>query len=392
MSSHILLRGGTVFTGVAVIANGFVEIEDGKIGRVGSVSDLTSDLDAEIVDTTGSTVLPGIIDTHAHVLHQPQLMGLPEGTAAIWGARYLRAVLAAGVTTVRDLGARTPAIFGLKHALASGYVRGPRLLAAGCAICMTGGHGWHELSVEADGPDEVAKAARQQLKAGADLIKLMATGGAGTPGQPGAPQLSRDEMHAAVVVAHDAGRPAAAHALGAQGIVNAIEAGADTIEHAVFIDDRGIELLLANDVGLCPTLSVYPRIVERGAAAGEPAFMIDKARAIVGPHLHSITRAVAAGVKIVFGTDAATSYNPVGDFGLEMELMVRAGMSPVAVLRSATAVAAEICGIGHLTGSLRTGLEADVLVVDGDATANISAAAKVKMVFRAGELFQPDRV
>jgi imidazolonepropionase-like amidohydrolase len=390
MASHILLKGGTVFTGAEVIRHGFVEIESGRIGRVGAVADLTSDLGAEVVDTTGGTVLPGIIDTHAHVLHQPQLMGLSEGATAIWGARYLRSVLAAGITTVRDLGARTPAIFGLKHALANGYVRGPRLLAAGCAICMTGGHGWHELSIEADGPDEVAKVARQQLKAGADLIKLMATGGAGTPGQPGAAQLNRDEMHAAVLVAHAAGRPVAAHALGAQGIVNAIEAGVDTIEHAVFIDDRGIELLLANNVGLCPTLSVYPRIVERGEAAGEPSFMIDKARAIVAPHLQSITRAVAAGAKIVFGTDAATSYNPVGDFGLEMALMVRAGMSPAAVLRSATSVAAEICGIGHFTGSLRGGLEADVLVVDGDATTDISAATDVKMVFRAGELFLPD--
>ena len=392
MASHILLKGGTVFTGSAVIANGFVEIADGRVGRVGAVADLTSDLGAEVIDTSGTTVLPGIIDTHAHVLHQPQLLGLSEGAAALWGARYLRDVLATGVTTVRDLGARTPAIFGLKQGLANGYVRGPRLLAAGCAICMTGGHGWHELSVEADGPEEVAKAARQQLKAGADLIKLMATGGAGTPGQPGAPQLSRDEMAAAVRVAHDAGRPVAAHALGAQGIVNAIEAGVDSIEHGVFVDDRGIELLLARSVALCPTLSVYPRIVERGEAAGEPGFMIDKARTIVEPHMQSMRRAVAAGVKIVFGTDAATSYNRVGDFGLEMELMVKAGMSPAAVLRSATSIAAESCGIGHLTGSLRTGLEADVLVVNGDATADISAATNVRMVFRAGELFRPEAI
>ena len=392
MASHILLKGGTVFTGADIIANGFVEIDGGKIGRVGPVADLTSDFGAEVVDTSGGTVMPGIIDTHAHVLHQPQLMGLSEGAIALWGARDLRRVLATGVTTVRDLGAHTPAIFGLKQGLAKGYAMGPRLLAAGNAICMTGGHGWHELSIEADGPDEVAKVARQQLKAGADLIKLMATGGAGTPGQPGAPQLSREEMAAAVRVAHDAGKPVAAHALGAQGIINAIEAGADSIEHGVFLDVHGIELLLKHGTFLCPTLSVYPRIVERGEAAGEPGFMIDKARMIVGPHMQSIRRAVAAGVKIVFGTDAATSYNPVGDFGLELALMVEAGMSQAAVLRAATSLAAESCGIGHLTGNLRTGFDADVLVVDGDATADISAATRVKMVFRAGELFRADAV
>ena len=385
MSSHILLKGGTIFTGTEVIAEGFVEIDGARIGRVGALRDLTSDLDATVIDTAGCTVSPGFIDTHAHILHQPQALHLSEGATAIWGANYLAGVLRSGVTTVRDLGTLSPAIFGLKQSLNRGDAPGPRLLCAGCAICMTGGHGWHELSVEADGPEGVRKAARAQLKAGADVVKLMATGGAGTPGQPGATQLSRDELEAGVTTAHNAGKPAAAHALGADGIVNALEAGVDSVEHAAFLDDRGLDLMLQRGTALCPTLSIYHRIVARGAAAGDPAFMIEKARAITTPHMQSIRRAVAAGVRIIFGTDAGSSYLPVGDIGEEIALMAEAGMRPTEILKAMTSTAAAVTRIDHVTGSLRQNLDADVVVLGGDATTDIAAATRIARVFRAGQ-------
>ncbi|MEO3388097.1 amidohydrolase family protein [Mesorhizobium sp. CAU 1741] len=387
MSRRMLLKGGTVYTGRGddVIYSGFVEIFDGVIGRVGAVRDLTSTFDGDVVDTTGKTVMPGIIDTHMHVFHEPQMLRLSEGAAALWGANYVQSALRAGVTTMRDLGAQSGAVFGLRKALSEGYVVGPRYLVAGKAICMTGGHGWANLSAEADGEDAIRLLARQQIKLGADVIKVMASGGAGTPGElPTQAQLSMNEIRAAVEVAHDAGKPVAAHALANEGIMRAVEAGVDTIEHGVFLDDRAIELMLKRDVALCPTISVYPRIINRGPAGGESAFVIEKSKPLVAPHIESLRAAVAAGVRIVFGTDATTLYNPVGDFSDEMDLMVKAGMSPVEVMRSATGTAAEICGVSHLVGVLETGKLADVLVVDGDATRNIAALSDTFLVLKDG--------
>ena len=387
MAGRIVLIGGAVYGGLGneVIENGFVEIVDGKIGAVGSVRDLSSKPDAELIDTTGKTVLPGIIDTHMHVFHEPQMLRLSEGAAAIWGANYAQSALRAGVTTMRDLGAQSGAVFGLKKALNEGYTVGPRYLVAGRAICMTGGHGWANLSAEADGEDAIRKLARQQIKLGADVIKVMASGGAGTPGElPTEAQFSMQEIRAAVDVAHDFGKPVAAHALATEGIIRAIEAGVDTIEHGVFLDDRAIELMLKKNVALCPTISVYPRIINRGPAGGEAPFVMEKSVALLGPHLESLRKAVAAGVRIVFGTDATTLYNPVGDFSDEMDLMVKAGMSPVEVIHSATSTAADICRVSNIVGTLEAGKLADVVVVDGDATKDIAALSATNLVFKDG--------
>jgi imidazolonepropionase-like amidohydrolase len=387
--SRIILKGGNVYVGEGddVIRQGFVIVENGKVAAVGKVSDLTSDLDGEVVDTTGKTVLPGLFDTHMHVFHEPQMLRLTEGAEAIWGANYVQSALRGGITTMRDLGAQSGAVFGLKKALQEGYTVGPRYLVAGRAICMTGGHGWANLSAEADGEDAIRRLARQQIKLGADLIKVMASGGAGTPGElPTQAQFSMEEIRAAVRVAHDAGKPVAAHALATQGIINAIEAGVDTIEHGVFLDDRSIELMLKHNVTLCPTISVYPRIIGRGPAGGEAQFVVDRSKALVEPHLKSLAKAISAGVRIVFGTDATTLYNPVGDFAEETELMVRAGMKPVEVIRSATGTAAQICGVDDLVGTLTAGKLADITVVEGDPTQDIAALSATRLVFKDGTL------
>jgi len=386
--SLTVLKGARVITGRdrEVITNGIVEIADGRIGRVGAASgDFVPPPGAEVIELAGATILPGLIDSHIHVFHEPQMLRLSEGAAALWGANYVQTALRAGFTTIRDLGAQTDAVFGLKRALNEGYAVGPRYLVSGKAICITGGHGWANLSAEADGPDEVRKLARQQLKAGADVIKLMASGGAGTLTElPTQVQLTVEEMRVAVDVAHAAGRPVAVHALAAQGIVNAVEAGADSVEHGVFLDDRGIDLLLKRNVALCPTLSVYPRIVERGPAGGEAQFVIDRSVGLMEIHLDSIRRAVAAGVRIVFGTDSTTLYNPLGDVSAELDLMQRAGMAPIDIIISATRIAAEVCGIKDETGTLEAGKVADITVVDGDPTADIQALRAVRKVFRAG--------
>ena len=383
------LRATRIVTGKdrEVIHNGVLEIVDGRIGRVGAGADFKAPDGAEVVDLGDWTILPGLIDSHIHVFHEPQLLRLSEGAAALWGANYVQSALRAGFTTIRDLGAQTGATHGLKRGLNEGYSVGPRYLTSGRAICVTGGHGWANLSQEADGPDEVRKLARQQLKLGADVIKLMATGGAGTRSElPTQVQLSVDEMRAAVEVAHAAGRPVAVHALATQGIINAIEAGADSVEHGVFLDDRGAELLVKRNVALCPTLSVYPRIVERGPAGGEEQFVIDRSVALRKPHLDSIRRAVAAGVRIVFGTDSTTLYNPLGDISTEVDLMLQAGMTPFDVLISATRIAADVCGVADETGTLETGKVADICIVEGDPTTDAKALTATRRVYRAGVL------
>jgi imidazolonepropionase-like amidohydrolase len=385
--SRIILRAERIITGKGdqTIRNGAVEILDSKIGRVGRVDSLLEDAAEQTLDLGDTTIIPGLIDSHIHVFHEPQLLGLSESAAALWGANYVQSALRAGLTTIRDLGAQTEAVYGLKHALEAGYAVGPRYLVSGRAICITGGHGWANLSAEADGPDEVRKLARRELKKGADVIKLMATGGAGTLSElPTQVQLTVEEMRAAVRAAHDAGRPVAVHALAGQGVINAVEAGADSVEHGVFLDDRGIELMLKQNVALCPTLSVYPRIVERGPAGGEAQFVIDRSVALREPHLTSIRRAVAAGIRIVFGTDSTTLYNPLGDISTEVDLMIQAGMTPLQVLIAATRVAAEVCGVSDETGTIETGKVADICVVDGDPTSDAHALTAVRRVYRAG--------
>ncbi len=382
------IKGGKIVTATAAppIEDGVLVLEGARIAAIGRQADFPELGEPDrVIDARGATVMPGLIDTHVHIFHEAQLLKLSESAAALWGANYVQSALRAGLTTIRDLGAQTPAVFGLRRAIRDGFTVGPRVLACGAAISMTGGHGWANLSHEADGPDGVRRLARQQLKAGADVVKLMASGGAGTPGElPTSVQLGLDELRAGVEEAHKAGKPAAAHALATQSIINSIEAGVDSVEHGVFLDERCLELLIKHDIGLCPTISVYPRIVERGKAGGEGGFVIEKSIGLIEPHFDSLRRAVAAGVKIVYGTDSATLYNPLGDGEAEMALMVKAGMSPLAVIASATRIAARLCGIGDEVGTLEPGKRADVIIVRGDASRDIGALRQVVTVFRDG--------
>jgi imidazolonepropionase-like amidohydrolase len=388
MQGRTIIAGGLVITGdgAPAIENGVVVVENGRIAAVGPAGQFGGiEGEAEHVDARGGTVTPGLIDTHMHIFHETKMRRLSDSAAALWGARYVQSALRGGVTTIRDLGCQTDAVFGLREALARNWVTGPRLLACGRAICMTGGHGWANLSTEADGPDDIRRTARAQIKAGADVLKLMASGGAGTPGElPTQAQLSVEELRAGADEAHGAGKPVAVHALATQGILNAIEAGADSIEHGVFLDDTCIEAMLARNVALCPTISVYPRIVGRGPAGGEQDFVVQRSVKLLEPHLASLRRAVSAGVRIVFGTDSTTLYNPVGDIDEELGLMAKAGMAPLDIIHSATGRAAEACGIDQDVGTLRPAKAADILLVDGDARCDIAVMTHVRRVWRDG--------
>ena len=312
------------------------------------------------------------------------LMEEPAALTAVKALLRAKESVDAGVTTVRDLGGRDYVEFSVRRAITDGLSSGPRIVAAGRPVCMTGGHGCF-IGREADGPDDVRKAVREQLKAGADVIKLIATGGVMTPGvEPGSPQLTLEEMRAAVEEAGRAGRLTAAHAQGSAGIADAVEAGITTIEHGIFLTDEIIESMKRKGVFLVPTLAAPAAISAGGLAAGIPEFMVRKSDAVMPHHVASFQRAAKAGVRIAAGADSGTPLNLHGSLLPELELMVKYGMTPLEVIRSATSVAAEALGLGGETGRVADGYAADLLAVAGEPGERIGALGDVRLVLAQG--------
>jgi len=282
------------------------------------------------------------------------------------GARNAKQTLEAGVTSIRDMGSRNKLALELRTAVDRGYTVGPRMQVSGEVVVMTGGHG-HFIGREADGPHEVRKAVREQLKAGADCIKLMSTGGVLTPGvNEGAAQLTEEELRAGIEEAHKAGFRAGTHGIGNEGIKNALRAGIDSVEHGVHLDDEAVELLIANETYLVPTLSAVFHIVDKGTEAGIPEYAVTKAKRSYEAHLRSFEKALEAGVKIALGTDASTPFNEHGHNLYELELMVRNGMTPLHALRAATLGGAELLGWADRLGTIEEGKLADLVLIDGD--------------------------
>jgi imidazolonepropionase-like amidohydrolase len=347
------------------------------------------------VDLAGHTLLPGLINCHVHLClgaEADPVRPLRDEPASVTTIRALvraRESVEAGVTTVRDLGGRDYVEMAVRRAVHEGWAPGPRILAAGKAICMTGGHGWW-VGREADGPDDARKAVREQLKAGADVIKLIATGGVMTPGvEPGASQLTGEEMRAAVDEARRAGRRTAAHAQGSEGIAAAVEAGITTIEHGIFLTEEIVARMKARGTYLVATLNAPAAISAGGLAAGIPDFMVRKSDAVVPAHIASFQLARRTGVRIAAGSDAGTPLNRHGDYAAELELMVKHGMAPLEAIRAATAVAAEALGLAEETGRLAPGLAADLIAVAGNPAERIQALGDVRMVLARGRPVRP---
>ncbi len=343
------------------------------------------------IDLAGRTVVPGLMNCHAHICGAP--MDLPPGSTpsqvvaqhAVRAARWLERALQQGVTAIRDLGGFEHIELAVKRMIEQGIIAGPRLRAAGRQVCMTGGHGCYGGAIEADGPDEVRKAVRAQLKAGADVIKVMATGGIMTPGtQPASAQLTPAELAAAVEEAHKAGRTVAAHAEGRVGIRNAILAGVDSIEHGYELDDDLIELMLAGGTFLCPTLTCDIFIAEHGAEVDLPPDAVEKMKRWIDPLLTSFQRANRAGVRIAAGNDGFADWVPIGGMAAEVAAMVQYGMDPHQALIAATANAAELLQLPD-EGIVGPGKRANLVVLDGDPLTDIAALAKVVAVMKDGE-------
>jgi len=381
-----------------------VLIEDDKIVSV-TTGDSSVPENAKVLDGSGKTLMPGLVDSHVHITGSGETDRLKElkeliPHRAIRASLNARATLEAGITAIRDAGAGALIDVALKQAINEGLVPGPRMQVACRGLSITGGHGdtrngWPpEIEFKGryvvDSPDEARKAAREQLRDGADHIKLHATGGVMSEGDvPTARGLTLEEMRAAIEEAHNVGKKAMAHAQGSLGIKNAILAGISSIEHGFYLTDEIIELMLKNDVFLVPTLAAVHHIVEKGVEAGIPEYGVRKAKEAQRAHLESFIKAYKAGVKIAMGTDAATPFNYHGKNALELELMVKAGMNPVDALLAATKMGAELMGWGDKMGQVKPGFWADLILVNGDPAHDVTILqdlSKIPVVMKAGKI------
>ena len=388
-SGTVVLSGARIIdgTGAEPVRGRSVVVEGGVITAV--VDDARAPR-GNGVDLAGHTLLPGLINCHVHLCFGAEadpvrpLREEPLALTAIKALLRARETARAGVTTVRDLGGREYVEIAARRAIQEGLIDGPRILAAGRPVCMTGGHG-HWLGREADGPDDARKAVREQLKAGADVIKIIATGGVMTPGvEPGSPQMTLEEMRAAIEEARKAGRRTAAHAMAATGISEAIDAGITSIEHGVFLTEEIVANMRREGTFLVPTLNAPTAIAAGGLAAGIPPFMVRKSEQVVPAHVASFQLAHRAGVRIAAGADSGTPLNFHGSLLPELALMVKYGMTPLEAIRSATVTAADCLGLGEVTGRVAPGYAADLIAVAGDPAERIEALADLKLVLVTG--------
>ena len=391
----IAFIGGLVIIGDGRILEHGTVLLDGQ--RITKVIEGEMDLppDTRKIPLEGRTVLPGFIDCHVHLC----LDGGPNPISSVItesvpmttlkAVQFARDTLMAGVTTVRDLGGKEEIALVLRDAICSGLISGPRMLVSRQMICMTGGHGW-PVGREADGPDEVRKAVRQQIKKGADLVKFMATGGVLTPGvEPGAAQLTEEELRAGIEEAHKAGRKTATHAMGTEGTLNALRAGIDSIEHGVYLDDQSVSLMVKQGVALVPTLSALYNIEAKGIEGGIPEYAVEKTKRVKPYHLSSIRMARETGVRIAMGTDAGTPFNMHGENIGELKFLVEQGFSPIEAIQAGTRIAAEVLGMESDLGSIEEGKLADLVVVEGNPLDNIGLLRDpeaIKLVVQGGKI------
>ncbi|MDY0235815.1 MAG: amidohydrolase family protein [Gudongella sp.] len=393
MTKKTVYKGFTLIdgTGKAPLENAYLLVEDKKIKEVGSYSDLKTSDECVVVDLNGKIVMPGMINSHVHIVMEPigdpnsLLMSESKYKTTLRGVANLKKHLNSGVTFFRDMGGLDFIDIELRDAVNSGLIEGPQFLASGKVVTMTGGHGW-AMGRESDGPEETRKAAREQLKAGADIVKIMATGGVMTKGvEPGSPQLTMEEMKPAVDEAHKSGKKTASHAQGTVGIKNAIRAGIDSIEHGIFLDDESISMMLENGTYLVPTLAAPYFIVKYGVANGVPDFIVKKAESVMDSHIASFKQAFKAGVKIAMGTDSGTPFNQHDGSYYELMLFVENGMTPMEAIVTSTKNSAECLGIEKEYGTLEKDKFADFIVLDENPLDKLDTLLDVKEVYKLGK-------
>ena len=368
-------------------------ILDERVKEIASDGSLNNYPDSEILDLGGRTVMPGLINAHVHLTLDANVADTfkamnsePAPVTAIRTAERAKKMLEAGITTARDLGGVNYIELAIRDMIKSGDIPGPRLLCAGKLITMTGGHGW-DIGRECDGEDDVRKGVREQLKAGVDVIKIMATGGVLTPGvEPGSSQLTEEEMRAGIIEAKKANRRTSTHAQGLEGIKAAIRAGIDTVEHGIFLDEEAVAMMKENDVIFIPTLAAIYYILQAGPEKGIPEYVMEKVKRIDAAHKKSFELAWKAGVIIAAGNDGGTPFNPHENLAMEMRLMIEAGMPALEAIRAGTWGSARALGLEDEIGTLESGKMADLVVLDGNPLADDEALSKIWCVIQGGKV------
>jgi len=400
VAQNMAIKGATILdvTNGEMIKNHVVIVKDGRIEAVSPARSADIPKGIEVLDLQGHTLLPGLIDMHVHLTsgggyHGYERLKLTDERRAILGVVHAKQTLMAGFTTVRNVGAGSFGDVALRDAINDGDIPGPRMLVSGPPIGITGGHcsdnnllpPEYGISGEgvADGPWAARTAVRRNIKYGADLIKTCSTGGVLSKGtKVGAPQYTVEELTALIDEAHSRGLKVASHAHGAEGIINALIAGADTIEHASFIDDEGIRLAIENDAALSMDIYVTEYILGEGASAGILEESLEKERMTGATQRSNFRKAVEAGATIVYGTDAGVY--PHGQNAKQLSRMTRFGMTPLQALQSATTVAAEVMGLGYEVGKIETGYAADFVAVEGNPIEQIELLEAPSAVIKGG--------
>jgi imidazolonepropionase-like amidohydrolase len=384
-------------------ANQAIVIEGEKIVQVGLASEVKAATGDTTIDLPEATLLPGLIDMHTHLTFELsslgyQGLGISTAREALRGAKNARCTLEAGFTTVRNVGARDYADIALRDAINDGDVIGPRMVASGPALGITGGHCDENLLPPAfhfqgdgvaDGIEAVQHKVREVIKYGADVIKICATGGVLSKGDdPNASQYTLEEMKAIVADAHRLGRKVAAHAHGAEGVGWASEAGVDSIEHGHLMDDAAIATLKKNGTYLVPTLFLGEYMLAHLEQSDVPEYSKQKMRDVAGAMQKNVKKAFDAGVKVAFGTDAAVY--PHGLNAGEFHVYVKLGMTPLAAIQTATINAADLLGWSKQVGTLERGKFADMIAVDGDPTKDVTILEHVRFVMKGGTIYKND--
>jgi imidazolonepropionase-like amidohydrolase len=393
---HVLdVRTGQMRTNQAIV------IEGEKIKQIAPAGDVKAGVGDTVIDLPDATMLPGLIDMHTHLTFELSSLGyaglgISTAREALLGAKNARLTLEAGFTTVRNLGAKDYADIALRDAINDGDVIGPRIVASGPALGITGGHCDENLLPPsfnyqgdgvADGVQAVQHKVREVIKYGADVIKICATGGVLSKGDdPNASQYTLEEMKAIVADAHRLGRRVAAHAHGAEGVRWASDAGVDSIEHGHLMDDAAIAALKKNGTYLVPTLFLTEYMQANLEHSSVPEFSKKKMRDISAAAQQNIKKAMAGGVKVAFGTDAAVY--PHGLNAGEFHVYVKLGMTPLAAIQTATINAADLLGWTKTVGTIEEGRWADLIAVDGDPTKDVTTLEHVRFVMKGGQVYK----
>lgn len=382
----------TLFDGRSVKQKAGVLVADGRIAWVGAHGRAPRMArDGDEIEGRGKTLTPGLIDCHVHLCFEggadfaAEARALTDTTAVLRILRSASRNLGAGVTTVRDLGGWKSAVCEVAAAVAGGEVEGPRMLAAGRALTITGGHA-HNLGIarEVDGPDALRQAVREEIRGGATTIKLIATGGVLTPGiTADFTAFTQEELEAAVDEAHTWGRTVAAHAIGPAGIVQAARAGVDSVEHGSMLTAEGARLMKERGAFHVPTISAIRGMVDHPDEV--PSYAVEKATALAGLAREAFRRSLRAGVRIACGTDAGTPFNPHGNAPVEIVRMVEWGMTPLQAMRAATTAAADLLRMSDV-GRVAEGAAADLVLYDANPIEDVEAVLKPSMVMKAGEM------